>query len=620
MPTTNIAPYEKQRFFDAAGLPLAGGKLFTYAAGTTTKQNSYTDSTGATPNTNPIILDAAGYCNLWLDQSLAYKVTLSPSTDTDPPTNPIWTVDQLNTSASPVLAALAASPGSSLVSFLQAGMGAVPITMQAKGREFVVATEFAANGVSGAAVDPTGVLDSSAGIQAAIDSVAASKGTVAISSGTYNLGTTGLLLKGVTLLGGGRTAVMFNYAGTTVALDAYTTIATGGNLEHLSVTCSNSAATAIKLGNRVQHNHITDVAAYGTGTGNTGSGLLMDASTTDAADIFSGNFYSHLFYASGFKYGVHVTGPAPLGTISNRCWTTFSFNQTYLLGPAKDAGSIGFYMDKAGSGTGSTFFGGTTEGFDVGLQSANGALGLEYMADIENCNTTYSLAAGFSGIVKLSPAANRLEVSANGTANNWMQQRDLNGDRITETYYSQKHVIKITPGGAGEFSTYVGESLIDGGAPTFVDGVFTNGTLAAPEGTYRQWGANKISWSVAAPPTGGTWTVGDIVYCSGRDLTTPGRRPNFWRCSVAGTPGTWVPDTTYASYTLANAATTVISLVGATAASSVQLTPTNAAAATLMGSSKSLYVSSRGADTLTLATADGTSAAGTETFQVRIFN
>jgi len=115
MPTTNIAPYAKQRFFDAVGLPLAGGKLFTYAAGTTTKQNSYTDSTGATPNTNPIILDAAGYCNLWLDQSLAYKLTLSPSTDTDPPTNPIWTVDQLNTSASPVLAALAASSGASLV-------------------------------------------------------------------------------------------------------------------------------------------------------------------------------------------------------------------------------------------------------------------------------------------------------------------------------------------------------------------------------------------------------------------------------------------------------------------------------------------------------------------------
>ena len=122
--TANIAPYEIQRFFDAAGVPLAGGKLFTYAAGTTTKQTTYKDSTGGTPNTNPIILDSAGYCNLWLDATLAYKFTLSPSTDTDPPTNPIWTVDQLNTSTSPVLTALAASSGSSLVGYIEAGTGA----------------------------------------------------------------------------------------------------------------------------------------------------------------------------------------------------------------------------------------------------------------------------------------------------------------------------------------------------------------------------------------------------------------------------------------------------------------------------------------------------------------
>ena len=155
MPTTNIAPYAKQRFFDAVGLPLAGGKLFTYAAGTTTKQNSYTDSTGATPNTNPIILDAAGYCNLWLDQSLAYKLTLSPSTDTDPPTNPIWTVDQLNTSASPVLTALAASSGSSLVGFIQSGGSAVARTVQAELRgKSITPNDF---GATGGADDTTAV-------------------------------------------------------------------------------------------------------------------------------------------------------------------------------------------------------------------------------------------------------------------------------------------------------------------------------------------------------------------------------------------------------------------------------------------------------------------------------
>ena len=140
--TANIAPYEIQRFFDAAGVPLDGGKLFTYAAGTTTKQTTYKDSTGGTPNTNPIILDSAGYCNLWLDATLAYKFTLSPATDTDPPTNPIWTVDQLNTSASPVLTALAASSGSSLVGFLQSGANTVATDLQTRGREWVSVFDF----------------------------------------------------------------------------------------------------------------------------------------------------------------------------------------------------------------------------------------------------------------------------------------------------------------------------------------------------------------------------------------------------------------------------------------------------------------------------------------------
>lgn len=89
-----------QRFVDGNGNALVGGKLFTYAAGTTTKQATYTDSTGLTPNTNPIILNARGECEVWLNPALAYKMVLSPSTDTDPPTNPIWTVDNVNSSSS----------------------------------------------------------------------------------------------------------------------------------------------------------------------------------------------------------------------------------------------------------------------------------------------------------------------------------------------------------------------------------------------------------------------------------------------------------------------------------------------------------------------------------------
>ena len=93
MPNT-LSPQAKQQFFDNAGNLLAGGKLFTYAAGTTTKQATYSNSTG-TANTNPIILDARGECTLFLDSALTYKFVLSPSTDTDPPAASFWTVDNI---------------------------------------------------------------------------------------------------------------------------------------------------------------------------------------------------------------------------------------------------------------------------------------------------------------------------------------------------------------------------------------------------------------------------------------------------------------------------------------------------------------------------------------------
>lgn len=98
--SVSLAPLAKMQF-NQLGIPVAGGKLFTYAPGTTTKQNTYTDSTGATPNANPIILDANGQCDLWLLDGYAYKLVLSPSTDTDPPTNPYWTEDNVSNNIIP---------------------------------------------------------------------------------------------------------------------------------------------------------------------------------------------------------------------------------------------------------------------------------------------------------------------------------------------------------------------------------------------------------------------------------------------------------------------------------------------------------------------------------------
>jgi hypothetical protein len=71
------------QFFTNNGTPLSGGKLYTYAAGTTTPQATYTSSSGSTAHTNPIILDSAGRVpggEIWL-AAASYKFSLNTSTD-----------------------------------------------------------------------------------------------------------------------------------------------------------------------------------------------------------------------------------------------------------------------------------------------------------------------------------------------------------------------------------------------------------------------------------------------------------------------------------------------------------------------------------------------------------
>ena len=86
----SLSPNAKQQFFDANGNPLAGGKVYTYAAGTTTPIVTYTDSTGATNNTNPIILDSRGEANIWLTPGTNYKFKLTDASEVQ-----VWVVDNI---------------------------------------------------------------------------------------------------------------------------------------------------------------------------------------------------------------------------------------------------------------------------------------------------------------------------------------------------------------------------------------------------------------------------------------------------------------------------------------------------------------------------------------------
>lgn len=71
------------QFFTDDGAVLSGGKIYTYAAGTTTPTTTYTSSAGTTANSNPIILDSGGRLpeDLWLAQGVTYRLVLADSTD-----------------------------------------------------------------------------------------------------------------------------------------------------------------------------------------------------------------------------------------------------------------------------------------------------------------------------------------------------------------------------------------------------------------------------------------------------------------------------------------------------------------------------------------------------------
>ena len=71
------------QFFTDDGVVLSGGKIYTYAAGTTTPQATYTSLEADQPNQNPIILDSGGRLpeDLWLSQGVTYKFVLKDSTD-----------------------------------------------------------------------------------------------------------------------------------------------------------------------------------------------------------------------------------------------------------------------------------------------------------------------------------------------------------------------------------------------------------------------------------------------------------------------------------------------------------------------------------------------------------
>lgn len=201
------------QLFNNNGIPLSGGKLYVYSAGTTTAATTYVDPIGSVANTNPIIANAAGRIpnEIWLSVGSSYKFVLKDASDVL-----IATYDNIPSLPQPALTNNAASisfnsnyivtagaftvgatyeiysvgstdftaigaPANAVgVQFTATGVGAGTgsayyiRTVNSKLRDFVSVKDFGATG--------DGVSDDSAAFQAAFNS---GSGAIYVPNGTY---------------------------------------------------------------------------------------------------------------------------------------------------------------------------------------------------------------------------------------------------------------------------------------------------------------------------------------------------------------------------------------------------------------------------------------------------
>jgi cytoskeletal protein CcmA (bactofilin family) len=240
MPVVSLSPVGNEQYFTNDGEPLSGGKIYFYQGGSfTIQRNTYSDATGNTLNTNPIVLNSAGRANVDVfgEVTGSYNIVLATSDDTILqswesvslsvlPTNLSITgnvsvagtvtanafVGNVATISGNVAANYFTGNGALLtsitassanVTFTQQGANAISQTVQSKLYQVVNIADFGASASANAAVNT-----------AAINSAIQAADTIYIPSGTFQCNTI-TMRSGVSIYGNGPTSVLQFAAGQT---------------------------------------------------------------------------------------------------------------------------------------------------------------------------------------------------------------------------------------------------------------------------------------------------------------------------------------------------------------------------------------------------------------------
>ena len=314
------------QFFDDNGDPLTGGLLYTYAAGTTTPLASYTDSTGATANTNPIVLDSAGRVSgeVWLTTGSSYKLVLKTSAGVT-----IWTNDNI-----------AGVPASSITSLRLNGSTSGYV-------DLVTVPVAGANTITFPAATGTVLLDPNTAFTgtSTFETISATKdisgrtlnasGSITVGSYLYGSGTGQFKIpEGTTAERAGSFTGIGSITGTTLALSSVSTGAA-----YVGATITGAGVTAG-----------TRITAFVTGTGGAGtytvSASQTVASTTITDQALSGMMRYNSTLSTFEGYSAGNWGSIGGGATGGGSDAVFNLNEkvittSYTIASTKNANSVG---------------------------------------------------------------------------------------------------------------------------------------------------------------------------------------------------------------------------------------------------------------------------------------
>jgi len=358
-------PMFLQFFVPGTNAPAVGYQLFTYIAGTSTKQATWTDSTQVTQNANPVIADSNGVMIVWLDPTLTYKFVLAAKGDTDPPSSPIYSVDNISpflTSA----ALTAALIGPILYPRTAAEIAAsvTPSNYTYAPTPFIDARRYGFDTAASSATNVQGLKNAIA------VATAAGGGTVQLPYGAFTCGAASDVIdipQYVVVRGAGMRATMLTTGndgntGPLFRLGAASTgvLKYGCGLTDLGIVMTNVGGTAVRLletcGASLKNLYI--------------EGPINAVRFTTAVFIDGGNISSFFNLLENIICN-HIHHGFDLMTSGSTGPTQTVFVDCTVLGDvATDTTSLGLTV-RSGCGSGATWLGGNFESCQRGIQYQN---------------------------------------------------------------------------------------------------------------------------------------------------------------------------------------------------------------------------------------------------------